>query len=162
MAGGPLKSRPVIENSDRAWAGVYIGGGANAHRHEVVTAEASMSANTTVRYRFEVPPTLPTGTAKLRVIAMSNNASEVAKFDVQWASVAVEEDASAATLNAEGTQTITWATSDEDVFKEVKVTLDADSGGVKASEFIVMQFIFETTSWTLSTESGWIISVIWE
>jgi hypothetical protein len=75
-------------------------------------------------------------------------------------SVAVEEDASAASLNAEGTATVTWASGDEDVYKELKVTLDADT--LVASEEVVMDLVFETTGWTLAVISCWIPSIIWE
>ena len=107
-----------------------------------------------------MPPSLPTGTGKLRLLALANATSGVAKVNPKWVSVAVEEDPSGATLNAEGTSTVTWSTGDNDQYKELKVNLDADT--LAASEEVVMDLVFETTSWTLAQVSTWIASIIWE
>lgn len=107
-----------------------------------------------------MPPTLPTGTGKLRILALANATSGNAKPNVKWASVAPEEDPSSATLNAEGVGTLTWGAGDNDQYKELKVTLDADT--LVASEMVVMDLVFETASWTLAQVSTWIVSVIWE
>jgi hypothetical protein len=74
--------------------------------------------------------------------------------------VAVEEDPSSATLNAEGTSTLTWAAGDNDQYRELKITLDADTP--VAAEVIVMDLVFETTSWTLAQVSTWPASLIGE
>jgi len=162
MAGGPLKSGVVIENSDRVWGGIYIGGGSNAHRQEAVTVEASLSADTITRYRFEVPPVLPSGTAKLRLLLMASAEAGIAKIDPSWASVAIGEDASVATLQSEGVQSVTWAGGDIDVFKEAKITLDAPPEVVTAKEFIVMRLTFVNSGWTLAAQMACIPSIIWE
>ena len=107
-----------------------------------------------------MPPSLPTGTAKLRCLSIANATSGAAKVNPKWASTAPEEAADTVTLNAETTQTVTWAAGDADVYKELKVTLDADT--VVAGEVIVMEVVFETTRWTLAQVSTWNFSVIWE
>ena len=78
----------------------------------------------------------------------------------KWASVAAEEDPSAATLNAETVQTVTWAAGDSNVYKETKVNLDADTP--VANEVIVMDLTFETSGWTLNVVSTWQAFIIWE
>jgi len=161
MAGGPIfpnSAYPVT--SGRVFPNFHVGAGANSKHDEGLGVEASVGADSTWRLRFQMPPSLPSGTCKLRLLALANATSGAAKVNPKWVSVAVEEDPSAATLNAEGTGTITWAASDDDQYKELKITLDADT--VVASEIVVMDLVFETTSWTLAQVSTWIASIIWE
>lgn len=161
MAGGPLQpisSYPV--DAGKTFPYVYTGAGSGSRHEEMLGVMASVSADCTWRLRFLFPPTLPSGTCKLRVLTLANKASLVAKFNPKWASVAPEEDPSSATLNAEGTQTVTWSTGDADQYKETKVALDADTP--VAGEVLVMDVVFETASWTLDVVSGWYFSVIWE
>lgn len=162
MAGGPLFPRSAIPvTTDRVFSNIHIGAGANSKQEEGLGVEASLGADSIWRLRFSMPPTsLPTGTGKLRLLALANATSGDAKVNPKWASVAVEEDPSSATLNAEGTSTVTWGASDNDQYKELKVTLDADT--LVVSEEVVMDLTFETTSWTLAQISTWIPSIVWE
>lgn len=124
---------------------------------------ASLDADTDLQLEFEMPPDLPSGTAKLVCRAMANATSNDAKFNVRWKSFATEEDldiAKGSYPTAEGTQTITWASGDDDVYKEVKVTLDADT--VTAAETIHMYVTFETTDWDLAAVSTWKFFIVWE
>ncbi len=161
MAGGPIFPHSAFPvTAGRVFPNFHVGAGANSKHDEGLGVEASVGADSTWRLRFQMPPTLPTGTAKLRLLALANATSGVAKVNPKWASVAVEEDPSGATLNAEGTSTVTWSTGDNDQYKELKVTLDADT--LVASEEVVMDLVFETTSWTLAQISTWVASIIWE
>lgn len=155
-----LPSSAVPVTADRVFPYIYVGDGANSQHEETLGVEASVGADSTWRLRFDMPPTLPAGTAKLRLLALADAVSGAAKVNPKWASVAAGEDPSSATLNAEGTSTITWSTNDDDEYQELKITLDADT--VVASEVIVMDLVFETTSWTLAVISGWKAAVIWE
>ena len=161
MAGGPLfpnSAYPVT--SSRVFPNIHVGAGSNSKHDEGLGVEASVGADATWRLRFHMPPTLPSGTGKLRLLALANATSGAAKINCKWASVAVEEDPSSATLNAEGTSTVTWGSGDNDQYKELKVTLDADT--LVASEVVVMDLVFETSSWTLAQVSTWIPTIIWE
>ena len=161
MAGGPIFPHSTFPvTADRVFPNFHVGAGANSKHDEGLGVEASVGADSTWRLRFQMPPSLPTGTGKLRLLALANATSGVAKVNPKWVSVAVEEDPSGATLNAEGTSTVTWSTGDDDQYKELKVTLDADT--LVASEEVVMDLVFETTSWTLAQVSTWIASIIWE
>ena len=161
MAGGPIfpnSAYPVT--AGRVFPNFHVGAGANSKHEEGLGVEASVGADSTWRLRFQMPPTLPTGTGKLRLLALANATSGVAKVNPKWVSVAVEEDPSSATPVAETVQTVTWSTGDNDQYKELKVTLDADT--LVASEVVVMDLVFETSSWTLAQVSTWIVAVIWE
>ena len=163
MSGGPIKFDSCIPvTSDRTFPYVYIGAGANSKHEEGLGIEASLGADSIWRLRAELPPSLPSGTCKLRLIALANATSGSAKVNPKWASVAVTvgEDPSSATLQAEGTQTLTWAAGGADKYTELKVTLDADTP--VAGEIIVMDLTFETSGWTLAQISCWKPSIIWE
>jgi hypothetical protein len=161
MAGGPIFPRSAVPvTAGRVFPNIHIGAGANSKHEEGLGVEASVGADSIWRLRFQMPPTLPTGTCKLRLLLLANATSGVAKINPKWASVAAEEDPSGATLNAETVQTVTWAAGDNDQYKELKVNLDADTP--VASEEIVMDLVFETASWTLAQVLTAIPSVIWE
>lgn len=161
MAAGPLFPHSAIPvTADRVFENVHVGAGANS-KHEIgLGVEASLGADAIWRLRFMLPPTLPSGTCKLRLLALANATSGAAKVNPKWASVAVEEDPSSATLLAETTQTITWAAGDNDQYKELKVNLDADTP--VAGEIVVMDLTFETLNWTLAQVSTWSAAIIWE
>jgi hypothetical protein len=139
---------------------VHVGAGANSKHDEGLGVEASLGADAIWRLRFEMPPSLPTGTGKLRLLLLANATSGAAKINPKWASVAVEEDPSGATLNAETVQTVTWAAGDNDQYKELKVNLDADT--LVASEVVVLDLTCETSGWTLAQVLTMRPSVIWE
>ena len=162
MAGGPIFPRSVYLGgaAGRLFPNFHVGAGANSKYDEGVGVGASIASDSVAELRFQMPPTLPTGTCKLKLRALANATSGAAKVNPSWASVAAEEDPSSATLNAEGTGTITWAAGDNDQYKELEIILDADTP--VADEEIVMKLTFETTSWTLAAVSTWIASIIWE
>lgn len=163
MAGGPiLPSSAVPVTTNLVFPNTHVGAGANSKHEEGlgVTDATTLDADAIWRLRFQMPPTLPTGTAKLRILSLAAVETGVLKLNPSWASVAVEEDASAATLNAEGISTVTWGTADDDQYKETKITLDADT--VVAGEIIVMDLAFLDTDTTIAAVSTHIVSVIWE
>lgn len=160
MPGGPLFPHSAFPVSSRVFPNFHVGAGANSKHDEGLGVEASLGADAIWRLRFQMPPTLPTGTGKLRLLALANATVNAAKVNPKWASVAVEESPSGAALNAEGTGTITWAAGDNDQYKELKVPLDADT--LVAGEEVVMDLTFETAGWTLAQVSTWIASIIWE
>ena len=164
MAGGPLfphSAYPVT--AGRVFPNFHLGAGANSKHDEGLGVEASVGADSTWRLRFQLPPAIPTGTAKLLLRALANATSGNAKVNPKWAKVAGGADPSSATLNAEGTQTISWAAGDNDKYKDTLVLLDAVAiaAGDEKKE-IVMDLVFETASWTLAQVSTWIASIIWE
>lgn len=163
MAGGPIFPRSAVPvTAGKVFPNIHVGAGANSKHDEGlgVANATDLVADATWRLRFQMSPTLPTGTGKLRLLGIANAATGVMKVNPKWVSVAVEEDASDAALNAEGTSTVTWASGDEDVFKELKVDLNADT--LVAGEEVVMDLVFEDTDTTLAAVSTWIPSIIWE
>jgi hypothetical protein len=162
MAGGPIFPRSTFPLTSDTFANFHVGAGANSKHDEGLGVAASIASDATWRLRFQAPPQLPTGTAKLllRALAATVTASRTAKVNPKWASVAASEDPSSATLNAEGSTTVTFATSDGDKYIETKIPLDADT--IVSGEEIVMDLVFESTGWSLDKVSTWIASVIWE
>jgi len=153
-------SSVFIESSVNIWGDFYVGKGSNGHTDDVTMVKASLPADAIVQLRYDMPPVLPTGTAKLRLLGLADAITGVAKVNPKWASVAAGQDPSSFTLTAEGVQTVTWSTNDDDEYQETKITLDADT--VVANEFIIMHVTFETESWTLAANSGWIFPIIFE
>lgn len=155
MTGGPIfpcSAYPVT--AGRVFPNIHVGAGSGSKYDDGLGVEASVGADATWALRFQMPPgSLPSGTCELRLLALANATSGAAKVNPKWASVAVEEDPSSATLNAEGTQTLTWGAGDNDQYKSLTVTLDADTP--VAGEILVMSLVFETSGYTLAQVSTW-------
>lgn len=161
MAGGPIfphSAYPVT--TDRVFANFHVSAGATSKHDQGLGVQASVGADSIWRLRFWMPPTLPSGTCKLKLWALANATTGTAQVNTKWASGAAEEDPAGLTLNAEGASSLTWGAGDNDQYKELKITLDADT--VVGGEMIVMDLTFETASWTLAQVSTWIAAVIWE
>src|SRR5687768_10147997 len=163
MAGGPIyPSSAVPDASGEVFPNVHVGATNGRRVAGLGVANGTvLTANRTWHLLFEMPPSaLPSGTGKLRLLALANATSGAAKINPTWGSCAVEENYDTVTLTAEGTQTVTWAAGDNDQFKELKVTLDADT--LVASEIVVMNLIFEDSGFTLAVVSTYLASIIWE
>ena len=163
MAGGPISpASSSPDASGQVFPNIHVGA-TNGRRVEGmgVTDGTILSANRTWHLQFQMPPApLPTGTGKLRLLALANATSGAAKVNPTWGSCAVEENFDTVTLVAETVQTVTWAAGDNDQFKELKVTLDADT--LVADETVIMSLIFEDSGFTLAVVSTWIASIIFE
>ncbi len=174
MAGGwipPISAFPVTAGN--LFAGFHVGAGANSKHDEGLQVVASLPADSIWRLRFDMPPVLPSGTPKLRLVALSNATSGTARVNPKWVSVAMGVSPSGATLVAEGVtpdstagqagsgDTITWGAGDNDQYVEAKWILNAATAPA-ANETIVMDLTFETASWTLAQVSTWKPMVGWE
>lgn len=162
MAGGPLLPNSLYpaDTAGRLFPSFYGGaGGNNSPRDEGMGVMASLSADATWELRFLMPPSIPSGTLKLRLLALANAATGAAKVTVKDAAVAAGASPSAATLNVESQTTITWGAGDNDKYKEAKVTL---SSTVAANDILVVALTFNTSGFTLAQISTWIASIIWE
>jgi len=160
MAGGPANWQSVaFDTTGRVFEMDYEGG-TNARRQHGIGVEDSLGANAIAYLTFEAPQVLPSGTAKLRLELKADAVTGNAKINPKWFSYAPTENFDTMTLNAEGVNTVTWATGDNDDFKELKVTLDADT--IVAGEKIFIALTFETASWTLAVRMLCLASIIWE
>lgn len=92
---------------------------------------ASLASDAAIHYVYHIPAIIPAGTAKLEVLALASQASGLAKFNPKWKSIALGEDFDLAvgSLNAEGTQTLTWLN------EEQLVTLAGATGGTFTLSF---------------------------
>jgi hypothetical protein len=161
MAGGPIGpiSAYPSDTTGRLFPMFYAGGGGNAAAtEEGMGVAASLSADSTWELRFHIPPSVPTGTLKLRVLGLTSASSGTAKFTVSDKNVAAGASPSAATLNAETQSSVTF-TSVADKYQETKVTLTSTPSG---NDILVVALTFNTTGWTLASASCWIATLIWE
>jgi hypothetical protein len=164
MAGGPIAPHSRFPATAGAvFAYVYVSAGANSKHEEGLGVAASIAADATWRLRFQLPPAIPTGTFKLLLRAQANATSGSAKVNPKYAFVAAGADPGGATLNAQGTQTVTWAAGDNDKYKDAKITLNAITAPTTGDEnkAVVLDLVFETASWTLAHVSSWHAFLIW-
>ncbi len=150
--------------SSRVFPNIHIGAGSNSKHEEGLGVEASLGADAIWRLRFQIPPAIPTGTLKLLMRSLANATTGDAKVNPKWDIVGTGADPSSATLNAEGTTTITWSSGDNDDYKDTKITLDARTAPTTGDEnkAIVMDLTFETSSYTLAQILTAQCSIIWE
>jgi hypothetical protein len=141
--------------------GYYAGGGGNASAHdEGIAFSLTHASDVTAELRFHVPPILPSGTAKIRVLSLANATSNNVKFTVKDGKVSAGSSPSGATLTSESQSTVTWAAGDNDKYKETKVTLTGVSG-LAGNDIVVIAITFASAS-TLTVNSTHIVSLIWE
>jgi hypothetical protein len=163
MAGGPLFPFSAYPSSGAAFPWWYVGAGSTGPKQiDSLGVGASLAADAVWTLVFWLPAAIPSGTAKLRLRAMASATSGNAKVNPSWGIISVGDDASSATLSAEGTATLTWGAGDTDDVKEIDITLDAstiDSSSV--GKWIGMRITFETASWTLAVISGWVATIVW-
>lgn len=174
MAGGPIfphSTYPVT--SGRVFPNFHVGAGANSKQDEGLGVEASLGADAIWRLRFAMPPVLPSGTLKLRLLLLANATSGVARINPKWVSVAVGVSPSGATPIAETVtadsvagaaaagDTVTWGTADNDQYLEAKWILNATTAPA-VNEVVVMDLTFETASWTLAQVLTAIAMLVWE
>lgn len=161
MSGGPILPHSAFPvTSGNVFPNFHVGGGANSKQDLGLGVAASIGSDSIWRLRFLMPPSIPNGTAKLRLLALANATSGNAKVNPKCANVAAGSSPSGASLTAEGTNTLTWAAGDNDKYKELKITL---TGAVPASgQVLVVDLTFEASGWTLAQVSTWIASIIWE
>lgn len=162
MSGGPIASYPpyTSDTVGNAFPNFYTGGGGNAAPTDYgLGIAASLSADVAWQLRFPMPPTIPTGTLKLRVLSLANASTGAAKFTVSDATVAAGASPSAATLTAETQSTVTWGAGDADKYKETKVPLTATPAG---NDTLVVALTFNHTGFTLAAVSTHIVDIIWE
>ncbi len=168
MSGGPIFPNSLYLGgaSGNLFSSFYIGAGGNAApTEEGVGVIASLASNAVAQLRFHIPPAVPTGTLKLRIVALANATSGAAKITVSdgvatpATSPSASGNPSAATLTAETQTTITWAASENDRYKEAKVTLSASPAG---NDVLVVAVTFNTSGWTLAQTGTFIFTLIWE
>lgn len=163
MAGGPISpiSAYPADTSGRLFPFFYSGAGGNASPHdEGLGVKASLDADATWELRFPMPPVIPSGTLKLRILSLANSNSNAAKFTVSDGLCAAGSSPSAASLTSESQSTVTWSSGDADKYKETKVTLTGASPA--GNEMLVVAIKFQTSGWTLAQPMCNIVTVIWE
>jgi hypothetical protein len=161
MAGGPLLPSSV---SYRAAAGLaypktYVPAtntntAGDLEGHGVI---ASLTSDAPVALQFNMPETIPSGTLKLRCLAMANAVAGVAKLTVSDGATSAAANIGATTLTAETQLSQTWATAD--ILVENKITLTT---APTSNQILTVLAKFNTTGWTLAAESVWQFTIVWE
>jgi hypothetical protein len=148
------------DTSGRIALSYYVGTGGNASpADEWLWVKANLDADATFELRFPMPPTIPSGTFKLRILSLAAASSGVAKFTVSDGRCPAFSSPSAATLNVEPQSTVTWAAGNADQYLETKIALTTVP---QWNDMIVLAIKFQTSGWTLAQSSVWVPSVLWE
>jgi hypothetical protein len=161
MAGGPLlpSSMYLGGASGNLFPNFYIPAtntnGAGAM--EGIGVVASLAADASAVLQFNMPPSIPTGTLKLRCLAMANATSGVAKLTIKDKNCAAGSSLGTTTLNSETQVSQTWATAD--ILVENLVTLTTTP---TAEDILTVLATFNTSGWTLAANSTWQFSIIWQ
>ena len=164
-SGGGGGTAPIIEakskvavTSNLVFPNVFVGAGSGWKHFDGlgVTDATTLNADATWALAFEMPPALPTGTATLRTRCISALSSGALKYNPKWNMCGTAEDCSSVTLNAEGTQTVTYTVAG--AFVEVDTTLDAST--VAAGKTLIMNWVVEDTGTTAAGNSTCTVFVV--
>lgn len=161
MAGGPILPSSVYLGgaSGNLSATFYIPATNTnaAGALEGIGVIASLGSDAAAVMQFNMPESIPSGTLKLRCLAMANATSGVAKLTIKDKNVAASASLGTSTLNSETQLSQTWATAD--ILVENKITLTSSPN---ANDILTVLATFNTTSWTLAAASVWQFSIVWE
>jgi hypothetical protein len=162
MSGGPIYHLPpyTSDTAGNAFPNFYAGGGGNASPTDYgLGITASLGTDVTWQLRFPMPPTIPSGTLKLRTLMLANATSGTAKWTVSDINVAAGSSPSAATMNGETQQSYTWSSGNAGEYIETKQALTSTPSG---NDTLVVAITFNHTSWTLAATLTTIATIIWE
>ncbi len=170
MAGGPIyPSSAFVVTAGDAFPMIYVGGGSTQDSTEMLgVADGTEVAGDGILWHlvFQMPPALPTGTGKLRILARVNASTGVTGLNIQWVSVdpgvVAEESPDDATMNDELSVDIDWAVGSyvADEYRETLLTLNADT--LKAKEMVHMNVEVDDSAHTVASSTGLLLSIIWE
>ena len=164
MAGGPILPSSIYLGGASgnlsptfyiSSAGIGTTWGAGAF--EGIGVVASLAADATAVLQYNLPESIPSGTCKLRVLALANAASGTAVLVVGDGQTAVGSNIASATITAEATYSTAWTAADNLV--EVKITM---STSPTANNIFTVHAGFKTSSWSLAQSSVWQFSLVWE
>lgn len=161
-----MSSGPILPSS------IYLGGASGnlsptfyipatntnaAGAIEGIGVVGSLGSDAPAVLQFNMPEVIPSGTLKLRCLAMANATSGVAKMTAKDKNVAAGASLGTSTLNSETQLSQTWATAD--ILVENKITLTSSP---VANDILTVLATFNTTGWTLTASSVWQFSLVWE
>jgi hypothetical protein len=149
-ASGNLSANIYVPNTNTNAAGAIEGIGVIANLN-------TAAADAPCIMQFNMPEVIPSGTFKLRCLAMANATSGVAKMTVTDGRTPAGSNIGVASLNTETQVSQTWATAD--ILVENKVTLATVP---QANDIITVVATFNRTGWTLAQTSVWQFSLVWE
>jgi hypothetical protein len=161
VASGPILPSSIYTGgaAGLAWESYYIPATNtnNAGAIQSVGVAGSLSSDVPVVLQFNLPEVIPSGTMKLRCLAMANATSGTAKMTVTDGQTAVGSSIGATSLGSDTQVSQTWATAD--ILYENKVTLSTTP---TANEILTVLATFNHTNWTLAANSYWQFSLVWE
>jgi hypothetical protein len=163
MSGGPLLPSSVYFGgaSGKLYPAFYIPATNtnNAGAIEGIGVIASLGSDAAVVLQFNMPESIPSGTAKLRALAWANATSGTAKVTPTDGVSSPGSNIGAAGLNGETPSQIsqTWTTAD--VIVENKLALGSSP---TANQILTVLVTFNATGWTLAAISVWAFSIVWE
>jgi hypothetical protein len=174
MAGGPLLPSSVYLGgasgnlSPQFYIGTTASGSGAAAGYSAMEGIAAIASLTTAAaaqavLQFNLPEVIPTGTLKLRTLAMAAAASGAATWAVHDAVTAAGVAIGASSFTTETTQTITWSgsagtTVDNLIENKQNLTPVAVANGILTCVIVYAP----AANFTLAQQSVWQFSVVWE
>lgn len=161
MAGGPVFPSSVYLGgaSGNLYPAFYV---PNTNTNssgaiEGIGVVGSLGSDSAAVLQFNLPEIIPSGVAKIRVLAWANATSGVAKFTIKDGQTSVTSNIGGTTLNTETQVSQTWSSADIIVENKVACTTSPSSNNI-----LTVSVTFNTSGWTLSSNSVWQFSLVWE
>jgi hypothetical protein len=138
--------------------------GNNAGQLEGIGVIASLGVQAAAVLQFNMPESIPTGSLKLRLLAMANASSGIAYWKTKDCVTSAGASIAAQSLLSEADQSLNWASSGPDLLFENKQNLSAAPA---ANQILTVLITFalqgsSTTAFTLAQASIWQPSIVWE
>lgn len=168
MAGGPIAPISAYPlDAGKVFPNVHVTA-SNSQHIEGCGVMASLDAEATWQFVFELPPANPSGTLKLALASIADvSATQSAYLRVLWIARAAAETFALAegSLNDEhggGDLEIEHTTADDDEMVINEVTLDEDTITYGTDHFLLVNVVLKNTSWDLAVVWTFQPYLIWE
>jgi len=167
MAGGPIFPFSVYLGSaaGNLFPNFYAGSGGNLSPHDegigVVASFAAAFGSGTAELRYAIPPSVPTGTMKLRDLVLVNATTGAAVWTVLCATVSGGGSPSATTLTSQAQVTVSANAGTPDKYQEFKTTLTPPNTPA-GNDVVVIAMAMNSGGYTMAQVVTHIPSLIWE
>ncbi len=170
-AGGPVTgevppfSGYIIDSAGILGDGFHDngnGGASGVGRIHGLQLAASPGSNAAIELVFKLPLTLPSGTLKLLTTGMAAPTSaQNVQYAILWNSCDAGVSTGGLTVYSEGTDTVSFGSTDDHKFLETLTTLDhASATTPSAGDYVLVRFLYSSAS-TLDVVSTWNFWLVW-
>jgi hypothetical protein len=163
MSGGPILPSSIYLGgaSGNLYPAFYIPNTNTntAGAMEGIGVVASLATTQSAVLQFNLPESIPTGVAKIRILGWANATAGNIRIILNDGQTAAGSNIGATTLTADTTYNFTWVTADVIVENKTNIATSPTANSILT---VRVDFVGAGAVWTLAQASVWSFSLVWE